>query len=115
MRSRQHRITTGLTIASGLALLTQGHSVAAQGKPPADKAFGAYLSSECVTCHQVSGKAVGAIPPIVGMPEDQFSALMDSYRKKERDNTTMQTIATKLSDAEIAALGAYFGGLKPKP
>jgi mono/diheme cytochrome c family protein len=36
-----------------------------------DHALGEYLSSECVTCHQISGKAQG-IPPIVGWPAASF-------------------------------------------
>ncbi len=79
-----------------------------------DKAFGEYLSSECVTCHQVSGRFEG-IPPIVGWPEESFIAIMKQYRTKERANPVMQTIAGKLSEEEIAALAAYFGSLKPAP
>ena len=79
-----------------------------------NKAFGEYLSSECVTCHQVSGRYEG-IPPIVGWPEESFIAIMKQYRTKERANPVMQTIAGKLSEEEIAALAAYFGSLKPAP
>ena len=37
-----------------------------------DRALGEYLSSECVTCHQLSGRYQG-IPPIVGWPEPSFT------------------------------------------
>ena len=79
-----------------------------------DKAFGQFLSSECVTCHQVSGRFDG-IPPIVGWPEVSFIEIMKQYRTKERANPVMQTIAGKLSEEEIAALAAYFGRLKLPP
>jgi cytochrome c553 len=98
-------------LGGGLALL--GGSAAAQGK--GDKALGEYLGAECVTCHQLSGKAVGAIPPIVGVDAESLAALMNAYRKKERENQVMQTIAAKFSDEEIAALAAYFESIKPKP
>ena len=75
-----------------------------------DKAFGQYLSSECVTCHQLSGRFDG-IPPIVGWPEPSFIEIMTQYRTKNRTNPVMQTIAGKLSEEEIAALAAYFGSL----
>lgn len=78
-----------------------------------DSAFGEYLSSECVTCHQRSGRSEGGIPSIVGWPEDQFVAVMRSYRAGERDNAVMRTIASKFGDEELAALAAYFGALKP--
>jgi cytochrome c553 len=80
------------------------------GATAADKAFGEYLSSECVTCHQLSGRYEG-IPPIVGWPEPIFIEAMQDYRQKKRDNPIMQTVADRLSPEEIAALAAYFGSL----
>ena len=82
---------------------------AAQG----DKALGEYLSSECVTCHQLSGRYQG-IPPIIGWPEASFVEIMNEYRDKRRSNPVMQTIAAKFSNGEVAALAAYFGSLKSK-
>jgi cytochrome c553 len=78
-----------------------------------DKALGQYLSSECVTCHQLSGANVG-IPPIIGWPEDSFIEIMNEYRQKKRTNPIMQTIAGRFSNDEIAALAAYFGSVKSK-
>jgi cytochrome c553 len=78
----------------------------------ADKAFGEYLSSECVTCHQLTGQFDG-IRPIVGWPEALFIEAMGEYRQKKRDNPIMQTIAARLSNEEVAALAAYFGSLQP--
>ena len=78
-----------------------------------DRALGEYLSSECVTCHQLSGKYEG-IPPIVGWPEASFVEIMNEYRTKSRSNPVMQTIAGRFSNEEIAALAAYFGSLKSK-
>lgn len=72
-----------------------------------DVTLGQYLSGECVTCHQLSGKSDG-ISSIVGWPESSFVAVLESYRNKERPNPVMRTIAAQLSDAEIAALASYF-------
>lgn len=79
----------------------------------ADRAFGEYLSSECVACHQLSGRYQG-IPPILAWPEETFVAVMNEYKLRRRANPVMQTIAARLSDEEIAALAAYFGSL-PAP
>lgn len=79
----------------------------------ADVALGEYLSQTCVTCHQKSGAVQGGVPAIVGWPLEQFAAVMDSYRKKERDNEVMRSISANLSNEDIAALAAYFGSLKP--
>ena len=75
-----------------------------------DIALGSYLSAECVTCHQITGRYDG-IPPITGWPETSFIEIMGEYRQKKRPNPLMQTIAQRLSDEEIAALAAYFGNL----
>jgi cytochrome c553 len=91
--------------AAALASLT-AHALAG-----GDKALGAYLSSECVTCHQITGQYAG-IPSIVGWPEASFIAIMDEYRLKSRANPVMQTIVGRLTPEEIAALAAYFGSLQ---
>ncbi|MFZ1893694.1 MAG: hypothetical protein WAU59_06370 [Rhodoplanes sp.] len=78
-----------------------------------DRELGEYLSSECVTCHQLSGKYDG-IPPIIGWPSESFIEVLTDYRDKRRENLVMRSIAVKFTDDEIAALAAYFGGLKPK-
>jgi cytochrome c553 len=87
-----------------------GTPAAAQG----DRALGEYLSSECVTCHQLSGKSQPGIPAIVGLAEARLAKALNDYKSKRRDNQVMQTIAGKFSGDEIAALAAYFGSLKPR-
>ena len=65
------------TIAIHVVLGLSAVPAAAQG----DKALGEYLSSECVTCHQLSGRYQG-IPPIIGWPEASFVEIMNEYRCK---------------------------------
>ena len=78
----------------------------------ADMAYGEYLSSECATCHKVGGNSTN-IPSINGIDAEAFAAIMHGYRNRELDNPTMQTIAARLSDEEIASLAVYFSTLKP--
>src|SRR5512134_2986027 len=82
----------------------------ALAQPKGDRAFGEYLASECVACHQRTGQYAG-IPPIVGWPHEVFVEVMNEYRHKKRQNPVMQTIAARLSDEEVAALAAYFASL----
>jgi cytochrome c553 len=91
-------------------MLVAGEMARGQG----DRALGQYLSSECVTCHQITGQYQG-IPPIVGWPAAVFIDIMNEYRTKKRSNPIMQTIAGQLSADEIAALAAYFGSLSHRP
>ncbi len=76
-----------------------------------DIAYGEYLSSECLTCHQRDGSADG-IPPIINWPTEDFIIAMNAYKQKLRPHPVMQMMATRLSDEEIAALAAYFNALE---
>lgn len=76
-----------------------------------DPDYGEYLSSECLTCHQSDGSAEG-IPSITQWPEEDFVIAMHAYKRKLRPHPVMQMMAGRLNDEEIAALAAYFKGLK---
>ncbi len=72
-----------------------------------DRDYGAYLASECLTCHQASGADKG-IPSITRWPAEDFVRVVHAYKNKTRENPVMQLIAASLSDEQIAALAAYF-------
>ena len=72
-----------------------------------DRDYGAYLSSECTTCHQAEGGNAG-IPSIVYWPKEDFVTALHAYKSKQRKHPVMQMIAGRLSNEEIAALAAYF-------
>lgn len=103
---RAATLAASLLIAAGFA----GRAAFAEIK--GDRELGQYLSSQCTTCHQISGRSVGGVPSIVAWPEDQFIAVITAYKEGQRDNETMRTISHSLSLEEIAALAAYFGSLK---
>ena len=108
------RARTDFTRLAGLTLLALvSASAPAASQSSGDKALGQYLSSECVTCHQITGQYEG-IPPIVGWPEATFIEIIGEYRTRKRANPIMQTIAGRLSQEEVAALAAYFGSLSPE-
>lgn len=77
--------------------------LAIQGDPE----YGEYLSSECTSCHQLSGDNDG-IPGIIGWPAEDFVVAMHAYKDKYRPHPVMQMMAGRLSNEEIAALAAYF-------
>ncbi len=76
-----------------------------------DPAYGEYLSSECLTCHQRDGSAEG-IPSITRWPEEDFVIAMHAYKNKLRPHPVMQMMAGRLNNEEIAALAAYFKTLE---
>ena len=78
-----------------------------------DGALGAYLASECTSCHQPDGRDQG-IPSIVGWKEDDFVAAIRAYRSGAGRNPVMRSVATSLSDDDIAALACFFAALRPR-
>lgn len=76
-----------------------------------DPAYGEYLAAECVTCHQLSGRADG-IPSIIGWPKEIFVRRLLEYKTNIRSHEVMRTVTTNLGDEEIAALAAFFGSLR---
>lgn len=81
--------------------------LAIQGDPE----YGAYLSSECSTCHRNDGTDDG-IPAITQWPAEDFVVAMHAYKSKLRSHPVMQMMASRLSNDEIAALAAYFATLE---
>lgn len=75
-----------------------------------DAEYGAYLSSECQTCHQRDGSDQG-IPSITHWPTEDFVIALHAYKQKLRPHPVMQMMAGRLNDEEIAALAAYFATL----
>lgn len=73
----------------------------------ADIELGAYVASECMTCHRPAS-ATGTIPRIDGLSEMHISEVIKAYRDKALPNPVMQNIAGRLSDEEIASVALYF-------
>ena len=69
--------------------------------------YGAYLSSQCSTCHRLDAFE-GGIPPLGHLPKDYFIIAMREYKSGRRSNPAMVSVANALTDEEIAALAAYY-------
>lgn len=96
-------------------LVLAGFATPRAAEAAGDKELGAYLSAECSGCHIVAGPPQSGIPMIAGWPEEQFVAVMEAYRSKQRENPVMRAIASRLGPDEISALAAYYRSLEPKP
>jgi cytochrome c553 len=107
-----------MPVRGGLALAAAAAAMAFIALPAAakgDRELGEHLSSQCTTCHQITGRATGGVPSIVAWPDEQFVAVMLSYKNAERENEAMRTIARRLSKEDIEALAAFFGSLPNQP
>lgn len=96
-----------LIIASSLLFATAGLAHA-----DGDAAAGKTKSSQCASCHGVTGKGGGPNPPIAGLDKAKFATAIADFKSGKRKNPMMEMMAKKLSDADVADLAAYFSGLK---
>lgn len=77
----------------------------------ADVEYGEYLAGECLTCHQLSDSR-GQIPPIHKLTRDYLVFALLEYQNGTRDNSTMQSVVSSLSDEDIAALSQVFARIE---
>ncbi len=75
----------------------------------ADPDFGEFLAGECLTCH-TPGKTSDSIPMIHGAEPAHLIQSLLEYQRGLRDNDTMRSVASALSQEDIAALVRYLAG-----
>jgi cytochrome c553 len=96
------------TLASDAVAETEGPGaeIARQGVP-------ADGIPACVSCHEPAGGRYPAYPALRGQTADYIALQLRLFRDGARGGTAyahiMETIARRLSDAQIAAVAAYFG------
>lgn len=69
----------------------------------------------CVDCHGSDVAGGGPLLPGLAQPAEYTTAQLTAFRAGERKNDgdgIMQAIAKRLSDADIKALGEYFGTMR---
>jgi cytochrome c553 len=69
----------------------------------------------CIGCHGIPGYKVAFphvyhVPLIAGQNTKYLEAALKAYQSGERKHPTMRSIASALSDKDIAELAAYYGG-----
>ena len=116
----------------GAALALSVHGVAAQPKPPADKApktdekkpatTEKRLGMEnahamCIGCHGIPGYKTAFpstyhVPKIAGQQPAYIVSALKAYKSGERSHPSMRGIATSLSEEEMKELADYYGASK---
>ena len=68
------------------------------------------MAANCAACHGTGGRAAAgsAVPGLAGRPAEEITQAMSQFKSGGRPATVMHQIAKGYSDAEIAALAAYF-------
>jgi cytochrome c553 len=95
------------------ALLPWTTLTAAQDKADA-KAAEKIVQARCSICHGLEGESASPIFPRLAGQHPEYIAKQLADFKTGRRKGTMNEQAQTLSDADMNALGAYFGRMKPK-
>ena len=109
------RIALGVT---GVILMAGLYAAAAQAQStaPAPSAPAAKVNvSMCIGCHGLENyhtafPEVYHVPKIAGQSQQYIIKALQAYRSGERSHPSMQGIAKTLSDQDMAALAAFYGG-----
>ncbi len=100
-------------LACPVIALAQAAPAAAPASPTPDAAK--IVNEVCAACHGADGhSAAPANPNLAGLPADYITLQLAHFKAGIRTNAIMQSFAATLSDADMAALGAYFAKQKPK-
>ncbi|GGN35693.1 c-type cytochrome [Deinococcus daejeonensis] len=78
---------------------------------PADFTRGEAIAASCSGCHGPTGRA----PVLKGEPAVQIQNALLAFRSGTRRNGTMQGVAGRLSDQDIADVAAFYAGPPPTP
>jgi cytochrome c553 len=97
-----------LLAAALIALAGVMSAVQAGGDPAAGKA----KANGCAGCHGANGEGKDPYPKLAGLPENEIVQMLKDYKSGKRKNAIMKTFASKLSDQDMANLGAYYASLK---
>ena len=86
---------------------------AATASEAGDAAAGRKRAVACQTCHGMDGLSkLPEAPNLAGQVEPYLVKALNEYRDGTRQNEIMNVVAKELSDADIANLAAYYGGLQ---
>ncbi|MDP4022127.1 cytochrome c [Methylobacterium sp. NEAU 140] len=78
-----------------------------------DAALGKKRATACQTCHGMDGLSkLPEAPNLAGQVEPYLVKALTEYRDGKRENAVMNVVAKELSDADIANLSAYYGGIQ---
>ena len=78
-----------------------------------DAALGRKRATACQACHGMDGLSkLPEAPNLAGQVEPYLVKALTDYREGKRENEIMNVVAKELSDADIANLAAYYGGIQ---
>ena len=102
-----------LLTMSALAFTCAGTLSAQAQDINGDATAGAQKNALCTGCHGIQGYHIGfpevhQVPKISGQGAGYIRAALHAYKAGERKHPSMRTLASSLSDQDIADLAAYY-------
>jgi len=97
-----------LLLAAVISLTAAPCSSASAAEPPPG-------ASSCSGCHPAQAGVDTSLRPLAGRPASEMVALMHAFRAGERQPTIMDQIVKGFSDAELAAIAAWYAEQKAPP
>jgi cytochrome c553 len=96
-----------------LAFLACAFGAQAQDAKAGSAAAGEKKAAMCIGCHGIPGyqasfPEIYKVPMIAGQNAKYIAAALGEYKKGERKHPTMKSIATSLTDQDIADLAAFY-------
>ena len=106
-------LSSTLALAAVLGTL---FSAQAQEAKPGDKTAGSMKVQMCIGCHNIARyqstfPEVYKVPKIAGQNARYIVSALTAYRKGDRKHPTMRSIATTLTDQDIADVAAFYEDL----
>jgi cytochrome c553 len=104
-----------LLIVSSLLVASATTAAAYAQDIKGDATAGAQKNALCVGCHGIKGyhmsfPEVHQVPKINGQSAGYIRAALHEYKSGERKHPSMRTLASSLSDQDIADLAAFYSG-----
>ena len=95
-----------------ITCLSGGLFISSTAFSAGDAAAGKAKAATCAGCHGENGISVqDDWPNLAGQKSAYLEIALKAYRNGDRKSELMSSMATGLSDADIADLAAYFSGL----
>lgn len=94
-----------MAVALAIVLLSAGAAPAASEPPPG--------AASCSGCHPASGAVESPVPRLNGRNAAEIVAQMQAFRSGQQPATVMDRIAKGFTEAETAAIAAWYAGQKP--
>lgn len=93
-----------------------GRPVAPKAVPGDIAAGKAFVERDCKGCHGLDGRGIApAIPHLAAQSDHYLVSALQAYKTGRRIHAALKDMATRMSDADVRNIAAYYAALAPLP